>query len=77
MPLHASEDARAAGSRRVRIAEGYVAFLPVAYGKLALNDAPTLAPVCLSLWGTVGILRDGRRRDYAIAWVSLSAPTDL
>ena len=41
-----------------------VAFLPVAYGKLALNDAPTLAPVCLSLWGTAGIARDGRRRDY-------------
>ena len=48
-----------------------VAFLPVAYGKLALNDAPTLAPVCLSLWGTVGILRDGRRRDYAIAGLGL------
>ena len=48
-----------------------VAFLPVSYGKLALNDAPTLAPVCLSLWGAVGILRDGRRRDYAIAGVGL------
>ena len=48
-----------------------VAFLPVFYGKLALNDAPTLAPVCLSLWGTVGILRDGRRRDYAIAGLGL------
>ena len=48
-----------------------VAFLPVAYAKLALNDAPTLAPVCLSLWGTVGILRDGRRRDYAIAGLGL------
>jgi dolichyl-phosphate-mannose-protein mannosyltransferase len=48
-----------------------VAFLPVYYGKLALNDAPTLAPVCLSLWGSVGILRDGRRRDYAIAGLGL------
>jgi 4-amino-4-deoxy-L-arabinose transferase-like glycosyltransferase len=48
-----------------------VAFLPVFYGKLALNDAPTLAPACLSLWGTVGILRDGRRRDYAIAGLGL------
>jgi hypothetical protein len=48
-----------------------VAFLPVFYGKLALNDAPTLAPVCLSLWGTVRILRDGRGRDYAIAGIGL------
>ena len=48
-----------------------VAFLPVFYGKLALNDAPTLAPVCLSLWGTAGILRGGRRRDYAIAGIGL------
>ena len=48
-----------------------VAFLPVAYGRLALNDAPTLAPVCLSLWGTAGILRDGRRRDYAVAGLGL------
>ena len=28
-----------------------VAFLPVFYGHLALNDVPTLAPVCLSLGG--------------------------
>jgi 4-amino-4-deoxy-L-arabinose transferase-like glycosyltransferase len=48
-----------------------VAFLPVAYGKLALNDAPTLAPVCLSLWGTAGIARDGRRRDFVIAGIGL------
>ncbi len=48
-----------------------VAFLPVFYGKLALNDAPTLAPICLSLWGTVGIMRDGRRRDFAIAGLGL------
>ena len=48
-----------------------VAFLPVAYGKLALNDAPTLAPVCLSLWGTAGIARYGRRRDYLVAAIGL------
>jgi 4-amino-4-deoxy-L-arabinose transferase-like glycosyltransferase len=48
-----------------------VAFLPVFYGKLALNDVPTLAPICLSLWGSAGILRHGRRRDYAIAAIGL------
>jgi hypothetical protein len=46
-----------------------VAFLPVFYAHLALNDAPTLAPVALALWGVAGILRDGRGRDYVIAGV--------
>jgi hypothetical protein len=48
-----------------------VAFLPVFYAHLALNDAPTLAPVALSLWGTAGVLRDGRRRYYVLAGVGL------
>ena len=48
-----------------------VAFLPVFYSKLALNDVPTLAPLCLALWGTAGILRLGRRRDYVIAGIGL------
>jgi 4-amino-4-deoxy-L-arabinose transferase-like glycosyltransferase len=48
-----------------------VAFLPVFYGKLALNDSPTLAPVCLSLWGSAGILRHGRRRDFVAAGIGL------
>ena len=48
-----------------------VAFLPVFYGKLALNDSPTLAPVCLSLWGSAGIARFGRRRDFAVAGLGL------
>jgi hypothetical protein len=48
-----------------------VAFLPVFYSHLALNDVPTLAPICLSLWGTAGILRDGRRRHHAIAGIGL------
>ncbi len=48
-----------------------VGFLPVFYSHLALNDVPTLAPVALSLWGTAGILRFGRRRDYVIAGVGL------
>jgi hypothetical protein len=48
-----------------------VAFLPVFYAHLALNDAPTLAPLTLSLLGTAGILRFGRRRDYLIAGIGL------
>lgn len=48
-----------------------VAFLPVFYGKLALNDSPTLAPVCLSLWGCAGIARYGRKRDFALAGLGL------
>src|SRR5437763_1594107 len=48
-----------------------VAFLPVFYSHLALNDVPTLAPICLSLWGTAGVLRLGRTRDYVVAGVGL------
>ena len=48
-----------------------VAFLPVFYAHLALNDVPTLAPLTLSLLGTAGVLRRGRARDYAIAGVGL------
>jgi hypothetical protein len=48
-----------------------VAFLPVFYSHLALNDVPTLAPIALSLWGTAGVLRDGRARWYALAGVGL------
>jgi hypothetical protein len=48
-----------------------VAFLPVFYAHLALNDAPTLAPVTLSLLGSAGVLRKGRARDYLLAGVGL------
>jgi hypothetical protein len=48
-----------------------VAFLPVFYAHLALNDVPTLAPLTLSLLGTAGILRKGRLRDYLIAGIGL------
>jgi dolichyl-phosphate-mannose-protein mannosyltransferase len=48
-----------------------VAFLPVFYSHLALNDVPTLAPIALSLWGTAGVLRRGRLLDYALAGVGL------
>ena len=48
-----------------------VAFLPVFYSHLALNDVVTLAPVALSLWGTAGIVRRGRAIDYVLAGVGL------
>jgi len=48
-----------------------VAFLPVFYAHLALNDVPTLAPLTLSLLGSAGVLRYGRRRDYALAGIGL------
>jgi hypothetical protein len=48
-----------------------VAFLPVFYAHLALNDVPTLAPVTLSLLGTAGVLRKGRMRDHALAGAGL------
>ncbi|HEY1834984.1 MAG TPA: glycosyltransferase family 39 protein [Solirubrobacteraceae bacterium] len=48
-----------------------VAFLPVLYAHLALNDVPTLAPLTLSLLGSAGVLRKGRRRDHLLAGVGL------
>jgi Dolichyl-phosphate-mannose-protein mannosyltransferase len=48
-----------------------VAFLPVFYAHLALNDVPTLAPLTLSLLGSAGVLRKGRKRDYLTAGVGL------
>jgi hypothetical protein len=46
-----------------------LAFLPIFYSHLALNDAPTLAPVALALYGAAGVLRNGARRDYVIAGI--------
>jgi 4-amino-4-deoxy-L-arabinose transferase-like glycosyltransferase len=48
-----------------------VAFLPVFYSHLALNDVPALAPLTLSLLGSAGVLGKGRRRDYLLAGVGL------
>lgn len=48
-----------------------VAFLPVFYAHLALNDVPTLAPETLSLFGIAGVLRLGRPIDYVLAGVGL------
>jgi hypothetical protein len=47
------------------------AFLPVHYGHLALNDAPSLAPTALALIGIAGVLRTGRAREYALAGLGL------
>jgi hypothetical protein len=46
-----------------------LAFLPIFYSHLALNDTPTLAPVALSLYGVAGVVRNGARRDYVIAGI--------
>jgi 4-amino-4-deoxy-L-arabinose transferase-like glycosyltransferase len=48
-----------------------VAFLPVFYSHLALNDVPTLAPLTLSLLGSALVLRGGRLRGYLLAGVGL------
>ncbi|HXB14554.1 MAG TPA: glycosyltransferase family 39 protein [Solirubrobacteraceae bacterium] len=48
-----------------------VAFLPVFYAHLALNDVPTLAPLTLSLLGSAGVLRHGRVRDHVLAGIGL------
>lgn len=44
-----------------------VGFLPVFYSHLALNDVPTLAPIALALYGTAGIVRQGRLVDFLLA----------
>ncbi|MFZ2113500.1 MAG: glycosyltransferase family 39 protein [Solirubrobacteraceae bacterium] len=48
-----------------------VSFLPVSYGHLALNDAVTLLPLTLSLFGSAGVMRYGRKHDYALAGIGL------
>jgi dolichyl-phosphate-mannose-protein mannosyltransferase len=48
-----------------------VAFLPVHYSHLAVNDIPALVPLCLSLVGAAGVYRHGRLRDYALAGAAL------
>jgi len=54
-----------------------VAFLPVSYAHLALNDALTILPVSIALLGSVLVIRSGRARDYALAGagVGLAAAT--
>ena len=72
MPLTAIAGARLFDDRRVGLLAGAllaVAFLPVHYSHFALNDAPTLAPLALSLVGIAGIYRTGRPREYVLAGV--------
>ena len=52
-----------------------LAFLPIFYSHLALNDVPTLAPVALSLYGTACVMRRGRWRDYVIAGLGVGLAT--
>jgi hypothetical protein len=49
----------------------------VHYAHLALNDAPSLAPSALALFGIAGVLRFGRARDYALAGVALGVAIGL
>ena len=39
-----------------------VAFLPVFYSRLALNDGPAMLPCALALWASAIVLRTGSRR---------------
>ena len=74
VPLTAIAGARLFEDKRVGFIAGAllaVAFLPVHYGHFALNDAPTMAPLALSLVGVAGIYRTGRMREYVIAGVGL------
>jgi hypothetical protein len=48
-----------------------VAFLPVFYSHLALNDVPALVPLTASLIGAVGVMQRGRARDYLLAGAAL------
>ncbi|MGI8713862.1 MAG: ArnT family glycosyltransferase [Solirubrobacteraceae bacterium] len=48
-----------------------LAFEPIFYSHLALNDVPTLAPVALALYGVAGVLRNGSRRDYLLAGIGI------
>ena len=56
--------------RRVGMFAGIVmavAFLPVFYSHLALNDVPALLPLAVSTYGSAGVLVRGRRVDWALA----------
>jgi Dolichyl-phosphate-mannose-protein mannosyltransferase len=44
-----------------------VAFLPVSWAKVAVNDVPALAPLTLALLGAARIVESGRRLDYILA----------
>jgi hypothetical protein len=48
-----------------------VAFLPVFYSHLALNDVPALFALMVSVYGSAGVLTRGRPRDYLIGGAGL------
>src|SRR4051794_36675763 len=48
-----------------------VAFLPVFYSHLALNDVPTLIGVSLAMVGIGGIVQRGATSDYVLAGIGL------
>jgi hypothetical protein len=50
-------------------------FLPVHYSHFALNDVPTLLPLCIGLFGLAGIVLKGRMLDYGIAGLGLGLAT--
>ena len=43
------------------------AFLPVAYGRIAVTDAGTLAPVALAVYAAIRVYEEGARRHYLLA----------
>ncbi|MBA3420978.1 MAG: glycosyltransferase family 39 protein [Thermoleophilaceae bacterium] len=43
------------------------AFLPVAYGRIAVTDGGTLVPVALAVYGAVRVRETGARRHYLLA----------
>jgi hypothetical protein len=60
--------------RRVGLVAGAVmavAFLPVFYSHLALNDVPALLPLTVAAYGGAGVLVRGRMADYALAGAGL------
>ena len=69
IPLLYVAGARLAGRATGLVAAAILAtsFLPVHYGHLALNDAPSLAFTALALIGVAGVLRGGGLRSYALA----------
>ncbi|MBJ7353996.1 MAG: glycosyltransferase family 39 protein [Thermoleophilaceae bacterium] len=50
-------------------------FLPVHYSHFALNDVPTLLPLCIGLFGLSGVIVNGRALDYGIAGLGLGLAT--
>lgn len=50
-------------------------FLPVHYSHFALNDVPTLLPLCLGLFGLAGVIERGRAIDYGLAGLGLGLAT--